>query len=103
MSQKILALIVKQKYAPPGRDPYWCAELTLLNEAGEELVRSPRRLEEFTAVADLLARDAGVSFDELQKAKVTYEAGKQARVHLNLEADQIEKLGFGELQRGEQL
>jgi|GEM_PF-5884688 len=94
MSQKIVAQIAKQKYSPPGRDPYWCTELSLLNEAGEEIVGSPRRLEEFQAVADLLTREARVPYEALQHAKVIYEAGKPAKISLNLEADQIKNLGF---------
>jgi hypothetical protein len=95
MGQKIIALIVKQKYSPPGRDSYWLAELTLLDEAGREFVGSPRRFPEFKSVADLLAREVRITYEELQNAKVIYEAGRApAKMNLNLDENQITNLGF---------
>jgi len=95
VTQKVIAQILKQKYSPPGQDTYWAAELTLVDEAGREFVGSPRRLPEFKAVADLLHREVGITYEELQTAKTIYESGRPARVRLSLEDDQVKNLGFG--------
>jgi hypothetical protein len=94
VSEKVVALIVKQKFSPPGKDPYWAAELTLLDGTGREFLGSPRRLPAFEAVAELLKRETEISYEELQNAKRIYEANKPARVMLKLEDEQISNMGF---------
>jgi hypothetical protein len=94
VAQKIVAQIAKQKYAPPGGDPYFVAELALLNADGEEFGGSPRRFPEFKAVADLLRRETGITHEALQNAFVVYESGKTSKLPLSLEDDQIRNLGF---------
>ncbi len=94
MSQRVTAQILKQKYTPPGRDPYFLAELTLLDAGQRQFVRSPLRFPEFKAIADLLYREAGVSHEVLQDAFTVYESRQTAVVDLNLEDVQIAALGF---------
>lgn len=94
MPKTITARIVKQKYAPPGRDSYFVAELTLVNSDGIEFVGSPRRFPEFKAVADLLCREAATTHEALQGAFAVYESGKPATLTLSLDDEQIQHLGF---------
>jgi hypothetical protein len=94
LAQKVTTHILKQKYAPPGRDPYFLAELTLCNADGREFVPSPIRFPEFRAIADLLRREGAVTHEVLQNAFVVYESGKIAKINLSLEDDHITNLGF---------
>lgn len=94
MSQKVIAQIVKEKYSQPSKDFYYVAEWTLLDQAGREFLGSPVRLAEFQQVADVLVWEAGITYEELQKAKIIYEAGRPARIPLSLTDEQIRHMGF---------
>jgi hypothetical protein len=85
VSQKIVAQIVRQKYSPPGRDPYFAAELSLFDANGAEFARSPIRFENFQAIADLLRRELGTTYEEFQKANVSYESGATVKISANLD------------------
>jgi hypothetical protein len=94
LSQKIVLQIIKQKYSPPGRDPYFVAELSLFDVNGAEFIPSPIRFADFQAAAEVVRREAAATYEEIQKAKVSYESGGTVKIPANFDEDQIHNLGF---------
>jgi len=55
----------------------------------------PRYLSSFEEVGNLLQREAGVSYEQLQGRKPRYDKGEAVRIALTLENEEsIAKLGF---------
>ena|SRR5438270_2352534 len=106
MTIKATVVIQKESKAdprkPPGEKDYYAA-LHLFSEDGKEYggpgdarLSGPRYLSSFEEAGNLLQREAGVSYEQLQGHKPRYDKGEAVRIALTLENEEsIAKLGFG--------
>jgi hypothetical protein len=86
---------VKKELDPkrPNEKAYY-ASLSVLDENGKPY-GPPRLLSEFREVAVLLAREAGVTHEQLHERFASYERGEEISFSLTLETDEtIKNLGF---------
>jgi hypothetical protein len=96
MSIKLTAVIRKEsKIDPrhPTKKDYY-ASLELFSEDGEEYGVC-RYLSGYQEVGDMLAREAGVTYDVLQGHQAAYDKGQEVRIPLTVESEEaIKNLGF---------
>jgi len=92
---KATAVIRREsKTDPKTRNKAFYASLSLRDETGNDY-GLPRYLSEFQEIGNLLQREAGVTYQELQDCVPRYERGEEVRISLNLEDDEaIKHLGF---------
>ena len=95
MSVKATAVIRKGSYNDERTgNRIFYAELSLRNEAGREY-GIPRRLSGYQEAGNLLQREAGVAYEQLQDWSPLYEKGQEIRLLLTLENEEaIRNLGF---------
>jgi hypothetical protein len=93
VSRKVTVQIFRQEFSLPRGDKYWATELRLRDESGNEMTL-PVLLHNFEEAARLLTREAGTTYEELQKAMRIYDTGNPASVKLNLTDEQMSNIGF---------
>lgn len=95
LSVKAMAVIKEGSYNDERTgNRIFYAELSLRNEAGREY-GTPRRLSGYQEAGNLLQREAGVAYEQLQDRSPLYEKGQEVRLLLTLEdEDAIRNLGF---------
>lgn len=95
MSIRCTAVITQESYVEPQTgNRVFNASLSLFDEAGNE-IGNPRRLSNYQEVGNLLQREAGVTYEELQDRMQLYNQGQEVRLRITLENDDaIHNLGF---------
>jgi hypothetical protein len=90
------ALIKKETKIDPRRpsDKGFYASLSLLSAEGKEY-GLPRYFSGFPEVGDLLKREAGATYEQLQDRFPRYDKGEEVRISLSLKDEAaISNLGF---------
>jgi hypothetical protein len=95
MSIKATVIIKKESFVDANtKVRTFHATLSLLDEAGQEY-GAPVRLTGYQQAGDLLQREAGVTYEQMQDRIGLYEKGEDVRLLLTLANEQaIRNLGF---------
>jgi hypothetical protein len=95
VSVNATAVLKKKIKVDPGKpnDKAYHAVLSVLDEKGKEY-GIPRYFSDFREAAILLAREAGVTHEQLHERFASYERGEEVSIPLTLSEETIRNLGF---------
>lgn len=95
LSVKVTAIIKKESSVDQrSGNKIFHAALSLVNEDGQEY-GTPRYFSGFEEVGNLLKREAGITHEQLQDRKPSFDRGQVVRLFLTLDSQEaIRNLGF---------